>query len=157
MTRLPASAEATATMTRLPDTPGRSAPTTHAPAPDPSRTTPPAPASPGRAPGAPAPRPGAGLPLVPPPGPAAPAPASRSAGAAPAAAAPEEWVVELGDSLWTIAEETMADARAGAAPSEADVTAYWRRLVEANRDRLAAPANPDLLLPGQRLVLPTVS
>ena len=63
----------------------------------------------------------------------------------------------MGDSFWTIAEETVADARAGAAPSEAEVTAYWRRLVDANRDRLAAPANPDLLLPGQRLVLPAVT
>jgi nucleoid-associated protein YgaU len=31
---------------------------------------------------------------------------------------------------------------------------YWRRLIDANRDRLVDPGNPDLLLPGQELVLP---
>lgn len=167
MTRLPASPEATATMTRLPDT----ARPTNPDQPEPAR-----PASTAPAPPAPAGTPAADLPLVPPPGPADPPATSRprppaanraSAGGIPAQAAPapaaasgaaplEEWVVEPGDSFWTIAEEAMADARPGTAPSDDDVAAYWRRLIDANRDRLAAPANPDLLLAGQRLVLPAV-
>jgi nucleoid-associated protein YgaU len=64
---------------------------------------------------------------VPPPG---PAPPPRGT-----------WVVEPGDHLWSIAERT--------APG--DVVRYWLALVEANRDRLA---DPDLVLPGQVLVLP---
>jgi hypothetical protein len=31
---------------------------------------------------------------------------------------------------------------------------YWRRLIDTNRDRLVDPGNPDLLVPGQELVLP---
>jgi nucleoid-associated protein YgaU len=33
---------------------------------------------------------------------------------------------------------------------------YWAQLVDANRDRLVDPDDPDLLLPGQVLVLPPV-
>jgi nucleoid-associated protein YgaU len=39
-------------------------------------------------------------------------------------------------------------------PPEREVARYWRRLVEANRDRLVDPGNPDLLRPGQTLTLP---
>jgi hypothetical protein len=63
-------------------------------------------------------------------------------------------VVEFGDSFWSIAEETLADASPGRRPDEAAVTRYWQLLVSANRDRLADPANPDLLLPGQALLVP---
>ena len=38
---------------------------------------------------------------------------------------------------------------------DAEITRYWRTLVEANRDRLVVPGNPDLVLPGQELALPT--
>jgi hypothetical protein len=34
--------------------------------------------------------------------------------------------------------------------------AYLHRLVEANRDRLVDPANPDLVHPGQVMVLPPI-
>lgn len=70
---------------------------------------------------------------------------------APAAAG--EWVVRPGDHLWGIAEEVLAE-REGGEPSEATVRALWVRLIEANRDRLVDPEDPDLILPGQRLVLP---
>ncbi|PLS75238.1 MAG: hypothetical protein CYG61_08380, partial [Actinobacteria bacterium] len=40
------------------------------------------------------------------------------------------------------------------APSDAEVDAYWRRLVDANRAILRDPANPDLLYPGQVLTVP---
>jgi nucleoid-associated protein YgaU len=52
--------------------------------------------------------------------------------------------VQPGDHLWNIAERT----------APADVATYWRRLVELNRPRLADPDNPDLLFPGDVVVLP---
>lgn len=61
--------------------------------------------------------------------------------------------VAFGDHLWSIAERHLGDLRGTAVPDD-DVTDYWRRLVEANRDRLVDPANPDLILPGQQFVLP---
>lgn len=81
----------------------------------------------------------------------APAPPPVTAPSAPAVAptppplADGEVVVAPGDSFWTIAEDE-AGPRA--------VDAYWRALIEANRERLVDPSNPDLLLPGQVLQLP---
>lgn len=67
-------------------------------------------------------------------------PAPRPPPAAPVAVS-GSWVVQPGDHLWSIAART--------APG--DVVRYWVQLVEANRDRLP---DPDLVLPGQVLVLP---
>ena len=64
------------------------------------------------------------------------------------------WVVEAGDSFWGVAVETLRDRAGGGVPDEASVERYWRSLVAANRERMADPANPDLLIPGQELVLP---
>lgn len=61
--------------------------------------------------------------------------------------------VRSGDHLWSIAEHHLG-AHLDAAPSDQQVAAYWQRLIDANRDRLADPANPDLILPGQQFVLP---
>jgi LysM repeat protein len=84
-------------------------------------------------------------------------PAARRPPALPAVD-PATWVVEPGDSLWSIAEDVVGAevvAGAGAAvPGERAVARYWRRLVAANRPQLVDPANPDLLVPGQRLVVP---
>lgn len=94
--------------------------------------------------------------------------ASYAAGATPAGREPEgaapptpalpgidptTWVVEPGDSLWSIAEEVMASPD-GTSPGERAVVRYWHRLVEANRAHLVDPDNADLLVPGQRLVVP---
>lgn len=76
-----------------------------------------------------------------------PAPATRDR-----TAAPPSWTVASGDSFWSIAAETLAQA--GEAPTDRQVIGYWRRVVEANRGRLLDPGNPDLLVPGQELVLP---
>jgi nucleoid-associated protein YgaU len=38
--------------------------------------------------------------------------------------------------------------------SEREVARYWVVLVEANRDRLVDPTNPDLIYPNQVLRLP---
>ncbi len=76
---------------------------------------------------------------------------------APAPAAPEVdptlWIVEHGDSLWSIAEEVATSAD-GSPAAERTVTRYWQRLVAANRANLVDPHNPDLIVPGQQLVLP---
>jgi hypothetical protein len=83
-----------------------------------------------------------------PPAPAAPVAADPAHRTAP----PSAWTVEAGDSFWSIAAEAVAPA--GTEPNDRQVMAYWRRLVEANRGRLIDPGNPDLLVPGQELVLP---
>jgi nucleoid-associated protein YgaU len=63
-------------------------------------------------------------------------------------------VVQPGEHFWSIAEQVVGD-RAAVDPSATEsVDRYWRRLVDANRDRLADPDQPDLLYPGQELVLP---
>ena len=62
--------------------------------------------------------------------------------------------VAEGDHLWAIAERHVRQ-HAGDA-DDAEVAAYWRRLIEANRGRLVDPDDPDLVLPGQRFVLPSL-
>jgi nucleoid-associated protein YgaU len=66
---------------------------------------------------------------------------------------PTRWVVEPGDSLWSIAEEIMRRPD-GSRAGERAVARYWRRLITANRHDLVDRANPDLLVPGQQLVVP---
>jgi LysM domain len=93
--------------------------------------------------------------------PATDAPASR-APPAPAipdparTAVPSSWTVEAGDSFWSIAAETVAETAApsGDPPNDGRIIGYWRRLLDANRGRLLDPGNPDLLVPGQEIVLP---
>lgn len=99
---------------------------------------------------APAAPPPAAPAAVPVPVPAIPVPAPA---AAPAPAPPPETIrVAPGMSFWSIAEEVLADE--GRPTAERDVARYWRTLIDANLDRLVAAGNPDLLLPGQELVLP---
>jgi nucleoid-associated protein YgaU len=81
------------------------------------------------------------------------APAAPPGPAAVAGRVGGEWVVRPGDHLWGIAEEVLAE-RAGTDLSDAAVRHLWIRLIDANRDRLVDPEDPDLILPGQRLVLP---
>ncbi|MFT7474286.1 MAG: hypothetical protein ACI81L_001211 [Verrucomicrobiales bacterium] len=68
--------------------------------------------------------------------------------------ADEIWPVASGDSFWTIAEETLRDSWGREDLSDREIIAYWKTLIEANQARLIEPGNPDLLLPGQELVLP---
>jgi hypothetical protein len=63
--------------------------------------------------------------------------------------------VLAGDHLWGLAEADV-EGHLGGEATEAQVLAHWTRVVEANRDRLIVPANPDLLHPGQIIVLPRV-
>lgn len=78
--------------------------------------------------------------------------ASRSGRAEPT----DWWTVAPGDHLWLIAEETVADQGA-TARSPDDTARYWQLLCQANHDRLLDPDNPDLIVPGQRIVLPPPS
>ena len=102
----------------------------------------------------------AAVPAAPAPAPAATAPAPGLPVGAPgrtasdgAAAGPSTWVVEPGDSFWSIAADTLSGP-GGRQPTDREVDGYWRHLVRANRDRLVDKDNPDLLVPGQELVLP---
>jgi nucleoid-associated protein YgaU len=61
--------------------------------------------------------------------------------------------VVAGDSLWSIAEHTLAE-RLGRAPSDAEIVPYWERLIDANR-ALLTEAGPDLIFPQQVFVLPS--
>jgi len=63
------------------------------------------------------------------------------------------YTVQPGDHLWGIAEEEVSH-RSGSAATGTEVIRYWSTLIETNRDRLVDPDNPDLILPGQELVLP---
>lgn len=64
-----------------------------------------------------------------------------------------EVVVTPGDHLWSIAERTLT-GRLGRQPSDAEVVPYWRTLIDENRGRLVHRGDPDLVLPGQRFLLP---
>ena len=66
------------------------------------------------------------------------------------------WQVRPGDTFWEIARNTLAPAL-GRAPNEREITSYWRRLVDANRDALRDRRNPDLVFPGQVFQLPDLS
>jgi hypothetical protein len=78
----------------------------------------------------------------------------RAVGAGPARPAPRAAVlsrprvvvVRPGDSLWTIAADLL-----GPGADDAEVTAAWHRLHAANRSRVG---DPDLIRPGQRLLVP---
>lgn len=61
-------------------------------------------------------------------------------------------VVAPGESFWSIADDVVSEWPA--ATDLAGLTRYWQQLIDANRDRLVDPGNPDLLHPGQELVLP---
>jgi len=43
-------------------------------------------------------------------------------------------------------------ARSGRPPTDAEVIPYWRELIDANR---TVVRDPDLILPGQRIDLPS--
>lgn len=63
------------------------------------------------------------------------------------------WTVEPGDHFWSIAERVLGEAL-GRNPSDGETTAYWERLVAANRNQLVDPGNPDFIVPGQTFRVP---
>jgi hypothetical protein len=123
----PAGAGPQATMTPTAETGSATATMTRADAPPPGTGPPPPAATPP-------------MPATPPVPAPAPAPAPGSG--------PATWVVEPGDSFWSIAEDVVGSG------DERVAGRYWRALIDANRSRLVDPGNPDLLIAGQELVVP---
>ena len=64
-----------------------------------------------------------------------------------------EVTLEAGDHLWSVADRALTDAW-GRAPSDDELAPFWEQVVEANRDRLPDPANPDLVFPGEVVTVP---
>ena len=83
--------------------------------------------------------------------------ATRQANADPGleaeAPAARSWDVAEGDHFWGIAKTTLTESW-GRAPTDEEITPYWRQLVEANTDRLLPPEDPNLIYPGQSFELP---
>jgi hypothetical protein len=77
-----------------------------------------------------------------------------AAGPAGASRVPATVTLRPGDSFWSVAEDVVEHAL-GREPTDEEVAPYWLALVAANRSRLADPAVPDLVFPGQVLVLPS--
>jgi nucleoid-associated protein YgaU len=61
-------------------------------------------------------------------------------------------VVVRGDHLWRISERHL-DAVLGRTAADAEVSPYWRRVIEVNRDGLRS-GDPDLIYPGEVVTLP---
>lgn len=61
-------------------------------------------------------------------------------------------VVEKGDHLWSISSAQLEE-RLTRPPSAAEITPYWREVVEVNEDRLRS-GDPDLIFPGETVILP---
>lgn len=85
-------------------------------------------------------------------------PSAATSTAAPATTqtptpATAEYRVQPGDHLWGIAATHLSSAGSDTV-TDADVVPYWQQVIEHNRDRLVDPGNPDLIVPGQVLVLP---
>jgi hypothetical protein len=62
--------------------------------------------------------------------------------------------VAPGDSFWTIAEHQVSD-QLGHPATNAQIASYWTQLLDANAGNLVHPGNPNLIYPGQTMVLPT--
>lgn len=80
----------------------------------------------------------------------------RDDGSASVDGSPRTWTLAPGQHLWLVAREVVTGAST-TPPSDRQIDAYWRRLIAANRHRLVAPDNPDLVYPGQVLDLPDLS
>ena len=69
-------------------------------------------------------------------------------------ARPTSVEVEPGDHLWSIAERHLTQLGTES-PSVAAVTRYWIEVIETNRASLAS-GNPDLIYPGEIVMLPAI-
>ena len=81
-------------------------------------------------------------------------PPSADPGPEAEARADGSWDVAKGDHFWGIAKTTLTESW-GRAPTDEEITPYWRQLVETNTDGLLPPEDPNLIYPGQSFTLPT--
>ncbi len=68
---------------------------------------------------------------------------------------PAQWTVAPGDNLWIIAEQHLGTF-AGSGTQLPDIGDYWHRVVVANHDIIRS-SDPDLIYPGEVVVLPAVA
>jgi hypothetical protein len=89
------------------------------------------------------------------PPPAAAAPPSTPTGAV---TPPNEVVVAAGDNLWELAARQLAmlGGRARGDVADREIAPYWARVCDENRSRLES-GDPNLIYPGERVVLPPIS
>lgn len=83
------------------------------------------------------------------------APSAASGASSAAAGDSRTHLVVSGDSLWRIARDALI-AHWGRTPSDAEVVPYWRQVIESNQVNLADPQDPDLIFPGQELIVPAL-
>ena len=83
----------------------------------------------------------------------APTPTPTKRPAVPGPAAPHDTtvVVRPGDNLWVIARRALGNGTRAIAP--AVIAPYWRRVIAANAATLRSH-DPNLIFPGERVVLP---
>lgn len=62
-------------------------------------------------------------------------------------------MVQPGEHLWSIAEDTLADSL-GREPADEEVAPRWQQIIDANRLQLVDPSNPGLVFAGQSIVIP---
>jgi hypothetical protein len=87
-----------------------------------------------------------------------PAAAPSSTRSTTTAAQPQEVVIAAGDNLWEVAARQLAmlTGRSRADIADADIARYWIEVCEANRAQLRS-GDPNLIFPGERVVLPPIS
>lgn len=61
-------------------------------------------------------------------------------------------VVQPGDHLWKISEHRLGEVL-GRDPEDAEVSPFWRAVIDSNVDRLRS-GDPDLIYPGEEVFLP---
>jgi len=67
---------------------------------------------------------------------------------------PTEVVVKSGDHMWSLAEQRLIQVR-GRRVSDTEIAPYWLQVIGVNLSRIRS-GDPDLIFPGEILVLPVV-
>jgi len=65
-------------------------------------------------------------------------------------------IVRHGDHLWSLAERHLAEVLGRSDLGEHEIARYWVSVIEANRETIRS-GSPDLIYPGEVLVLPAVT
>ena len=91
------------------------------------------------------------IPVPPPPGPEVSPPETEPQPMGPLLGE-LEMVVRRGDHMWGLAEARLA-TKLGRPPTNQEIAPYWTRVVDINRQRIRS-GDPDLIFPGEVLVLP---